>query len=116
MPPTDDNFDGGLGMALLFAFVGGMISNLMPCVLPVISFKILSFVKMASQSRKLTLQHGLAFSTGVMVSFWTLAAALIILQAYGHFVDWGFQLQEPIFVAIFISNTSDIQLEYVWSF
>ena len=100
LPPTDDNFDGGLGMALLFAFVGGMILNLMPCVLPVISFKILSFVKMASQSRKLTLQHGLAFSTGVMVSFWTLAAALIILQAYGHSVGWGFQLQEPIFVAV----------------
>ena len=99
-PQEGNEFDGGLGMALIFAFIGGMILNLMPCVLPVISFKILSFVKMAGQSRKLTLQHGLTFSAGVMISFWTLAAALLILQAYGHAVGWGFQLQEPIFVAI----------------
>jgi len=95
-----EGFDGGLGMALVLAFVGGMILNLMPCVLPVVSFKILSFVKMAGQSRKLTLQHGLFFSAGVMVSFWVLAGALLILQAYGHAVGWGFQLQEPIFVGV----------------
>lgn len=100
LPLEASDFDGGLGMALLLAFIGGMILNLMPCVLPVISFKILSFVKMAGQSRKLTLQHGLAFSSGVMISFWVLAIALLILQAYGHAVGWGFQLQEPIFVAI----------------
>jgi thiol:disulfide interchange protein/DsbC/DsbD-like thiol-disulfide interchange protein len=97
---SDDQYDGGFGMALLLAFVGGMILNLMPCVLPVISFKILSFVKMAGQSRRLTLQHGAAFGAGVMISFWTLAAVLLILQAYGQAVGWGFQLQEPLFVAI----------------
>ncbi len=100
LPLTENDFDGGLGMALILAFIGGMILNLMPCVLPVISFKILSFVKMAGQSRKLTLQHGLAFSGGVLISFWVLAIALLILQAYGHAVGWGFQLQEPIFVAM----------------
>ncbi len=100
LPPMESDFDGGLGMALILAFVGGMILNLMPCVLPVMSFKILSFVKMAGQSRKLTLQHGIAFSMGVLISFWVLAAALLILQAYGHSLGWGFQLQEPIFVAI----------------
>lgn len=97
--PTPE-FEGGLGMALLLAFIGGMILNLMPCVLPVMSFKILSFVKMAGQSRSLTLKHGLAFSAGVVVSFWILAAMLLILKAYGHTVGWGFQLQEPIFVAV----------------
>ena len=100
LPPLESDFEGGLGMALIFAFIGGMILNLMPCVLPVVSFKVLSFVKLAGQSRKLTFQHGAAFSTGVMISFWTLAAVLLILQAYGHAVGWGFQLQEPIFVAI----------------
>lgn len=97
--PVTEEFSGGLMMALLFAFVGGMILNLMPCVLPVVSFKILSFVKMAGQSRALTLKHGLMFSAGVMASFWALAGMLLMLQAYGRSVGWGFQLQEPLFVA-----------------
>lgn len=85
---------------LLFAFLGGMILNLMPCVLPVISFKVLSFVKMAGQRRFKMIQHGLIFALGVLVSFWLLTAALLLMQAYGHSVGWGFQLQEPLFVAI----------------
>lgn len=100
MIPEDAAFEGGLGMALLFAFLGGMILNLMPCVLPVVSFKILSFVKMAGQSRSTTIKHGLAFFFGVMLSFWVLAGGLLLLQAYGHSVGWGFQLQEPLFVAL----------------
>lgn len=99
-PALNSEFEGGLGLALLFAFMGGMILNLMPCVLPVISFKILSFVKLAGQSRVLTFKHGLAFSGGVLASFWVLAGVLLVLQAYGHTVGWGFQLQEPIFVSI----------------
>lgn len=94
------NFTGGYALALALAFIGGMFLNLMPCVLPVISFKILSFIKMAGQSRKLIFHHGLAFSGGVLLSFWVLAALLLSLQAYGRSVGWGFQLQEPIFVAI----------------
>lgn len=93
-------FKGGFLLALLFAFAGGMILNLMPCVLPVISFKVLGFVKMAGQSRSLIFKHGAAFSLGVLLSFWALASVLLILQAYGRSVGWGFQLQEPIFVAI----------------
>ncbi|MBS4165196.1 Uncharacterized protein NEOC65_000245 [Neochlamydia sp. AcF65] len=100
LPSTPSDYEGGLGMALILAFLGGMLLNLMPCVLPVISFKILSFVKMSGQSRQLTLQHGLMFSAGVLVSFWILSAALLILKAYGHAVGWGFQLQEPAFVAL----------------
>ncbi len=93
-------FEGGMALALLMAFVGGMILNLMPCVLPVISLKVLSIVKMAGHSRLSTVKHGLMFTAGVLVSFWILAGVLLILQAYGHAVGWGFQLQEPIFVAI----------------
>jgi len=97
--PVSD-FEGGFGMALLFAFAGGMLLNLMPCVLPVISLKIFSFVKLAGQSRSLTFKHGLVFFLGVLISFWALAGMLLVLQAYGSAVGWGFQLQEPIFVAI----------------
>lgn len=96
----NEQLEGGLAMAILLAFAGGMILNLMPCVLPVVSFKILSFVNMANKSRALTLKHGLAFFLGVLASFWALAGALIILQQYGQAVGWGFQLQDPLFVAI----------------
>lgn len=81
------------------AFIGGMILNLMPCVLPIISLKILNFVQLSGQSRASTLKHGMVFSFGVLVSFWLLAALLLLLQAYGHAIGWGFQLQEPVFVA-----------------
>ncbi len=97
---NDFDFQGGLSLALGLAFIGGLILNLMPCVLPVISFKVLGFIKLAGQSRRLILQHGLAFAGGVLLSFWVLAAVLLALQAYGRAVGWGFQLQEPIFVAI----------------
>ena len=93
-------FEGGVLLAIALAFLGGMTLNLMPCVLPVISFKILGFIKLAGQSRKLIFQHGIAFSVGVLLSFWVLAAALLVLQAYGRSVGWGFQLQEPLFVAV----------------
>jgi thiol:disulfide interchange protein DsbD len=96
--PSHAEFEGGVGMAILLAFIGGAILNLMPCVLPVLSFKVLSFVKMAGESRSKTLAHGLSFSFGVLVSFWTIAALLLTLQAYGSSVGWGFQLQEPLFV------------------
>ena len=96
--------DEGVGSVLIFylatAFVGGLILNLMPCVLPVVSFKILSFVKLAGKDRSLTLKHGAAFALGVLVSFWSLAGVLLTLKASGSAVGWGFQLQEPLFVAI----------------
>ncbi|ADI37491.1 putative thiol:disulfide interchange protein [Waddlia chondrophila 2032/99] len=93
-------FSGSLWLAIALAFLGGLILNCMPCVLPVISFKILSFVKMAGESRRLIFQHGLAFSFGVLLSFWVLAGVLLMLQSWGQSVGWGFQLQEPLFVGI----------------
>lgn len=100
---SSSSFEGGLPLALIFAFIGGMILNLMPCVLPVMSFKILSFVKMARQSRTLTLKHGMMFTLGVLISFWLLAGAMLALRGYGQAVGWGFQLQEPLFVVILAS-------------
>ncbi|MEI8365046.1 MAG: protein-disulfide reductase DsbD domain-containing protein [Parachlamydiaceae bacterium] len=97
---SEFDFQGGVLLAIALAFVGGMLLNLMPCVLPVISFKVLSFIKLAKESRSLIFKHGIAFSAGVLVSFWVLASLLLALQAYGRSVGWGFQLQEPLFVAI----------------
>ena len=98
-----EDFSGGIWAAIAFAFLGGMILNLMPCVLPVISLKILSFVKMSAQKKGESVKHGLFFSLGVLISFWTLALAIFILRAYGQVVGWGFQLQEPAFVAVLIA-------------
>lgn len=92
-------FEGSVDLAIALAFLGGMILNLMPCVLPVISFKILGFINLAGKQRRLIFKHGVAFSGGVLLSFWIIAALLLGLQAYGRSVGWGFQLQEPLFVA-----------------
>ncbi|HCM42266.1 MAG TPA: thiol:disulfide interchange protein [Candidatus Omnitrophica bacterium] len=88
-----------LAAAVLFAFLGGLILNLMPCVLPVLSLKILNFVNEAKQSRSSVLNQGLIFTAGVLFSFWVLAGALILLKTGGQQIGWGFQLQSPWFVA-----------------
>ena len=87
---------------LIWAFVGGMILNIMPCVLPVISIKLLHIVQMQNYSRLDMAKHGLIYSFGVLLSFWVLSGAIYILQSFGHVIGWGFQLQEPIFVAIMV--------------
>lgn len=89
-----------LALALLFAFAGGLILNLMPCVLPVLSIKILGFVKQAGEDPTKSVHHGLVFTLGVLASFWVLAGALLLLRAGGEQLGWGFQLQSPLFVVI----------------
>lgn len=85
--------------ALVFALLGGLILNLMPCVLPVVSLKVMGFVKMAGDSRVEMIKQGVSFTLGVLVSFWILAALLVGLQATGQAVGWGFQLQDPLFIS-----------------
>jgi len=87
-----------LGMAILFAFIGGLILNLMPCVLPVLSLKVLGFVEEAGTNSKKVGLHGLSFAGGVLVSFWILAGILLLLRTAGAQVGWGFQLQSPFFL------------------
>ncbi len=89
---------GGIAKALLFAFLGGLILNLMPCVLPVLSLKVLGFVKQAGEGRGKAFGHGLIFTAGVLISFWLLAGVLLVLKAGGQQLGWGFQLQSPAFV------------------
>jgi thiol:disulfide interchange protein DsbD len=84
---------------LLFALVGGVILNVMPCVLPVISLKVLGFVSKAEEHPAKILRLGLTFAGGVLVSFVVLALAVIALKSAGEHIGWGFQFQNPAFVA-----------------
>ena len=88
-----------LWLALGLAFLGGILLNLMPCVFPVLSLKILGFVAHAHDPRKARM-HGWAYTGGVLASFWALALVLIIVRAGTNKLGWGFQLQSPIFVAL----------------
>ena len=90
----------GLPGILALAFLGGLILNIMPCVLPVLSLKVFSLLKHAGQTRSDALRHGLAYTAGVVLSFIALAGALFILRAFGERIGWGFQLQSPGFVVV----------------
>lgn len=89
-----------LGWALLFALVGGVLLNLMPCVFPILSIKILGFARQSDDSNADIRRHGLIFAAGVLVSFWILAGLLLGLRAGGSQIGWGFQLQSPAFIAL----------------
>ena len=84
--------------AIIFAFVGGLILNLMPCVFPIISLKVLSFVSMSNQSTSKIRAHALSFCAGVIISFLLIGFALILLKQTGAYLGWGFQLQSPLIV------------------
>ncbi|MDP1646952.1 MAG: protein-disulfide reductase DsbD family protein [Rubrivivax sp.] len=88
----------GLLAALAFALIGGALLNLMPCVFPILSLKLLGFAGHA-HSRRALLAGGLAYSAGVVLSFVALAALLLVLRAGGEQIGWGFQLQSPLFIA-----------------
>jgi thiol:disulfide interchange protein DsbD len=87
-------------LALLFAFLGGLILNLMPCVLPVLAMKALALASHAGDGRHAA-REGLAYGIGAILSFAALGGALVSLRAGGDAIGWGFQLQEPIAVAGF---------------
>jgi thiol:disulfide interchange protein len=86
--------------ALGLAFVGGIILNLMPCVFPVLFLKGLSLVQSSGGERSHIRRHGLVYTLGILVSFWTIVAALLAVRAEGNQAGWGFQLQSPTFLAV----------------
>jgi thiol:disulfide interchange protein/DsbC/DsbD-like thiol-disulfide interchange protein len=92
-----------LVLALVFALFGGALLNLMPCVFPVLSLKILAAVGQGGGDRAVIRNQGFAFGVGVMASFLLLAGLLIALRAGGAQLGWGFQLQAPLFVAVMAS-------------
>src|SRR5690606_2542836 len=89
----------GFGLTLLLAFVGGLLLNLMPCVFPILSIKILGFARGRADEPGVIRRHGLVFGLGVLVSFAVLAGLLLVLRAAGEEIGWGFQLQNPWIVA-----------------
>ncbi len=95
IPVPQEGADLTLLAALAFAFAGGLILNLMPCVLPVLFIKALGFAQSAHRSRAETREQGLLFLCGVLLTFMVLAGAVIALGALGSSAGWGFQLQSP---------------------
>ena len=91
-----------LVLTIIFAFIGGLILNAMPCVFPILSIKILNFVEQSEGSKEKMIQHGLSFSAGVLVTFLSIAGLLLLLKSGGESIGWGYQLQSPLMVTILI--------------
>ena len=87
--------------AILFSLIGGLLLNLMPCVFPVISLKILNFVN-HSENRSQTSLHGMFFSLGAILMFVLIGLSVLVLKSIGMDVGWGYQLQSPIVVSLLI--------------
>ena len=98
-PDSPASLGLGFGLALLLALAGGALLNLMPCVFPVLSLKVLGFARQAD-NRCALLAGGLAYTVGVVASFVALAGLLLALRAGGEQLGWGFQLQNPVVVAV----------------
>ncbi len=88
----------GLLLAMIGAFIGGLILNLMPCVFPVLSLKALGFAKAAHEDKAKIRTHGWLYTLGVMLTFLLLAVLVMVLKAMGAAIGWGFQLQNPIII------------------
>jgi thiol:disulfide interchange protein DsbD len=84
---------------LVLAFLGGLILNIMPCVLPVLAIKVLSLVRESGQDLRKVRLGSLAYGAGVLLSFLALAGLLLLFKAGGEAVGWGFQLQSAAFIA-----------------
>lgn len=101
--PTLDASEHSLIQILGLAFLGGLILNLMPCVFPVLGLKVMGFVQQAGDDPAKIRKHGLVFAAGLLVSLWILAGILIALVVIGgQYLGWGFQLNDPRFLAVMI--------------
>ena len=103
-------------LALFGAFIGGLILNLMPCVFPVLSLKLLALVQHRHRGDPSLAAHGFAFAAGAVASFVLLAGALVALRAGGSQLGWGFQLQSPLFVALLTALFFGIGLNLLGAF
>src|SRR5436190_5341324 len=94
------NVGGSALVALAFAFLGGLLLNLMPCVFPVLGIKVMGFVEHAHGDERAMRTQGAIFGVGVLVSFLALAGLMLALRSTGAQLGWGFQLQSPTFVTL----------------
>ncbi len=105
--PEGTTPDGSSNQSLLgwlaLALGGGLLLNLMPCVFPILSLKVLGFAEQSEAAASSIRKQGWWFGLGVLVSFWILAGLLLGLRAAGSQIGWGFQLQSPLFVAAMAS-------------
>ena len=102
-PSIDSKFEANsesLTMMLLYAFLGGLLLNVMPCVLPVISLKILGFVNHGHESKARIRTLGVLYGLGVFISFMILAAIVISVKSAGELASWGMQMSNPQFVVL----------------
>ncbi len=118
--PVAEKLSGGLAFvwALVLAFAGGVILNLMPCVLPVLSIKAFGLAEHAQSAVREVRVQGIAYTAGVLASFAMIAAVLLGMRAAGTEIGWGFQLQSPLFVAmlIYVLFAVGLNLSGVFSF
>ncbi|HEX7917620.1 protein-disulfide reductase DsbD family protein, partial [Rudaea sp.] len=98
---TPSPVDVGLLAALALAFVGGMILNLMPCVLPMLSIKAIGLLESGEDAAKAR-RHALAYTAGVLCTFAAIGLAIVALRSAGHAFGWGAQLQQPLFVGVLV--------------
>lgn len=94
---------GGKALFLLFAFLGGLLLNIMPCVLPVLFLKALHLVEHSGDSRRKIFFNSLSYALGILTSLLILGGVVIAIKASGTFLGWGFQFQNPVFVVILTS-------------
>ena len=122
---VDDFSDNSLLYLIGLAFLGGLILNLMPCVLPVLGMKVSSLVMASGQSQGLVRRQFLSVAAGILFSFWLLAAGLLTLKAFGAQIGWGIQFQNPWFIGFMVLVTTafaanllscfEIRLPVAWS-
>ena len=97
---TNPDKDQGIILLIVFAFLGGLILNIMPCVFPILSIKILRFVEHSENSSAQTYKFGIFYALGAVLSFLLIASVLIGLKSSGENIGWGFQLQYPLVISV----------------
>jgi thiol:disulfide interchange protein DsbD len=101
LPGSINPYSAGAILRIVgFAFLGGIILNLMPCVFPVLFLKGLALVNSGNEERQKLRAHGFVYTAGIVVSFWVLVGLLLSLRAAGDRLGWGFQFQSPIFLLL----------------
>lgn len=118
LPGTSASSLTAILQAMLFAFLGGIILNLMPCVFPVLSIKVLALVAHSGESRERVRLHGLSYTAGVLAMFVALAGILLAVRSAGAQVGWGYQLQSPVVIALlaFLLFAMGLNLSGVYRF